>query len=244
MSDVAAARSILAPNGILRAGINMSNGLLVTGKTPSGDPIGVSADMAAEVAKRLGVQLKLIPFPSPGELGDKANDDVWDIGNIGAEPSRAKTIDFTAAYAEIEATYLVPAGSPIKKIEDVDKKGVRIAISERSAYDLYLTRTLKNAELVRVRGGAAAFELFLKDKLDALAGLRPGLLDDIKKAPGAKILDGQFTAVQQAIGVRKGKDAAFKFLKDFVEECKANGTVAKLIEKHGVKGKLMVAGKA
>jgi polar amino acid transport system substrate-binding protein len=239
-----AARSILAPNGILRAGINMSNGLLVTGKTASGDPVGVSPDMAAEVAKRLGVQLKLVPFPSPGELGDKANDDVWDIGNIGAEPSRAKTIDFTAAYAEIEATYMVPAGSPLKKIEDVDKKGVRIAISERSAYDLYLSRTLKNAELVRVRGGKAAFELFLNDKLDALAGLRPGLLDDLSKAQGATIMDGQFTAVQQAIGVRKGQDAAFHFLKDFVEECKSNGTVARLIEKHGVKGKLGVAPKA
>ena len=240
----AAARSILAPNGILRAGINMSNGLLVTGKTASGDPVGVSPDMALEVAKRLGVELKLIGFPSPGELGDKANDDVWDIGNIGAEPSRAKTIDFTAAYAEIEATYLVPAGSPIQKIEDVDKKGVRIAISERSAYDLYLSRTLKNAELKRVRGAKQVFDLFVNEKLEALAGLRPGLSEEVKKVPGARILDGQFTAVQQAIGVAKGKDAAFKFLKDFVEECKANGTVARLIEKHGVTGKLMVAGKA
>ena len=139
---------------------------------------------------------------------------------------------------------MVPAGSPLKKIADVDKKGVRIAISERSAYDLYLTRTLKNAELVRIRGNPAAFKMFVDDKLDVLAGLRPGLLEDIKKLPGAVIMDGQFTAVQQAMGVRKGQDAAFKFLKDFVEECKANGTVAKLIEKHGVKGKLAVAGKA
>ena len=127
----------LTPTGVLRAGINMSNFLLVTSKAANGDPEGVSPDMAAEIARRLGVPLKLVPFKSPGELGDQADNNVWDIGNIGAEPQRAKTIAFTAAYCEIQSTYLVPAGSPIKAIADVDKPGVRISVTGRSAYGLW-----------------------------------------------------------------------------------------------------------
>ena len=137
----------LTPTGVLRAGINMSNFLLVTGKTASGDPVGVSPDMAAAVAERLGVPLKLIAFKSPGELGDQAGNNVWDIGNIGAEPQRAQTIAFTAAYAEIESTYLVPAGSPIKSIADVDKPGIRISVTGRSAYGLWLENNIKHATL-------------------------------------------------------------------------------------------------
>src|ERR1700756_212062 len=125
----------LAPHGVLRAAINMSNFLLVTGRSADGDPEGVSPSMARAIAERLGVPVKYVPFPKPGELADEAGKDVWDIGLIGAEPARAEKIDFTAAYVEIEATYLVPAGSPLQKIEDVDKHGIRIAVSARSAYD-------------------------------------------------------------------------------------------------------------
>lgn len=226
----------LTPTGVLRAGINMSNFLLVTGKTPSGDPDGVSPDMARAVAERLGVAVKLIPFKSPGELGDQAGNNVWDIGNIGAEPQRAQTINFTAAYAEIEATYLVPAGSPIKSIADVDKKGIRIAVTGRSAYGLWLENNIKNATLVRSDTLDSALDQFIKDKLDVLAGLRPRLIDDVQKIPGAKILDGQFSAVQQAVGTPKKNVKAAKFLAEFVEEAKRTGYVAKLIEKHKVKG--------
>ena len=117
------ARTELAPTGVLRAGINLSNFLLVTGKTPEGDPQGVSPDMARAVADRLGVGVEFMTFDTPGELADAAVDDVWDIGNIGAEPSRAKTIAFSAAYAEIQATYLVPAGSPLQSVDEVDREG-------------------------------------------------------------------------------------------------------------------------
>ncbi|MBS0243697.1 MAG: transporter substrate-binding domain-containing protein, partial [Proteobacteria bacterium] len=151
----------LTPTGVLRAGINMSNFLLVTGKTPSGDPVGVSPDMAAEVARRLGVPLKLIAYKSPGELGDDAGNNVWDIGNIGAEPQRAKTIAFTAAYCEIQSTYLVPAGSPIKTIADVDKPGIRISVTGRSAYGLWLENNIKQATLVRSDTLDASFEKFI-----------------------------------------------------------------------------------
>jgi len=235
------ARAELAPTGVLRAGINMSNFLLVTGSTPEGDPDGVSPDMARAVAERLGVPLKLVPFKTPGELADAAVEDVWDISNIGAEPERAKTIAFTPAYVEIEATYLVPAESPIQSIDEVDRDGVRIAVSARSAYELWLSDNIRHAELVLAQGIDASINTFVEQKLEALAGLRPRLVDDVKKLPGACILDGKFTAVQQAIGTKPDREAGAAFLRDFVEEAKASGFVASLIDKHGVSGRLTVA---
>ena len=235
MSDKA--RSELAPTGVLRAGINLSNFLLVTGRSASGDPEGVSPDMARAIAAELGVPVKYVPFKSPGELGDQAGKNVWDIGLIGAEPQRAEKIAFSAAYVEIEATYMVPADSPIKSIADVDKKGVRIAVSARSAYDLWLVNNIKNATLVQVSGLDAAYEKFMSDKLEVLAGLRPGLLKDVTKAPGLKILDGKFTAVQQAVGTAKANLAGAAFLAEFVEKAKKSGLVAELIKRHNVKGR-------
>lgn len=234
MSDKA--RAELAPTGVLRAGINLSNFLLVTGRTANGDPEGVAPDMAAEVAKSLGVPIKYVPFKTPGELADQAGKNLWDIGLIGAEPQRAATIAFTAAYVEIEATYMVPAGSAIKSIADVDKKGVRVAVSARSAYGLWLENNLKNATLVQVSGLDAAFNKFIDDKLDVLAGLRPGLLKDVEKVPGLKILEGKFTAVQQAIGTAKPNVAGAAYLATFVEQAKKSGLVASLIERHKVRG--------
>jgi len=232
----------LAPTGVLRAGINMSNFLLVTGRTESGDPDGVSPDMARALAERLGVPVKMVPFPTPGELADAAADDVWDIGNIGAEPQRAEKIAFTLAYSEIEATYMVPPGSPIRSVEEVDRPGIRIAVSARSAYELWLSRNIQHAELVLAQGLGAAFQLFVDEGLDALAGLRPGLIGDVEKLPGARILDGQFSAVQQAIGVPRSRpESAAAFVAAFVEEAKTSGLVASLIARHGVEGRLMVA---
>jgi polar amino acid transport system substrate-binding protein len=238
-----AAKSELAPTGVLRAGINMSNFLLVTGKSPSGDPAGVSPDMARAIADRLGVPIKYVPFPKPGELADAAGKNIWDIGLIGAEPARAKTITFTAAYVEIAATYLVPAGSSLKTIADVDRPGVRIAVTARSAYELWLTANIKHAKLVLSNSLDAACEQFVAEKLDALAGLTPRLLTDIEKLPGARILEGQFTAVQQAVGTAPTNQAGAKFLREFVEEAKASGLVGGFIERHKVRG-LTVAPKA
>ena len=235
------ARAELAPTGVLRAGINMSNFLLVTGSTPNGDPDGVSPDIAREVAARLGVAVAFVPFKTPGELADAAVEDLWDIGNIGAEPERAKAIAFSAAYVEIEATYMVPAGSPIQSIGEVDREGVRIAVSARSAYELWLSDNIKHAQLIMAQGLGGSFDTFVEQKLDALAGLRPRLVDDLKNLPGARILDGRFTAVQQAIGTKPDRVAGAAFLRDFVEEVKASGFVASLIEKHGVTGRLTVA---
>lgn len=229
-------RSELAPTGTLRAGINTANFLLVTGRRDDGAPQGVAPDMANAVAERLGVQIDYVPYETPGQLADDATKGVWDIGLIGAEPARAEHIAFSAAYVEIEATYLVPADSPIQAIADVDRPGIRIAVAARSAYDLYLTRNIQHAELVRVAGLNASYDLFVNDKLDALAGLRPRLLSDVEKLPGARLLDGKFTAVQQAIGTPREREAGATFVREFVEEAKASGLVGQFIERHQVKG--------
>jgi polar amino acid transport system substrate-binding protein len=228
--------SQLAPTGVLRAGINMSNFLLVTGRSPSGEPEGVSPDMARAIAERLGVPVHYVPYPRPGELADAAGTGAWDIGLIGAEPQRAEKIAFTAAYAEIEATYLVPPGSAITRIEEVDRPGVRIAVAARAAYDLWLERNIRHASLLRADSLDGSFALFAEQKLEALAGLRPKLLSDAERMPGSRMLDGKFMAVQQAIGTARGNDAAAAFLRGFVEEAKASGLVARLIARHGVRG--------
>lgn len=226
----------LAPTGVLRAAINMGNFLLVTGRTATGDPDGVSPDMAREIAARLGVPVRLVPYPRPGELADAVGANAWDIALIGAEPERAEKIAFSAAYVEIEATYLVPPGSPLKTIAEVDAPGKRIAVTARAAYDLWLERNIKHAELVRSTKTESAWELFVRNGLDAYAGLRPGLTSDVQKLPGARILEGKFTAVQQAIGTARANQAGAAFLAAFVEEAKASGLVARLIKRHHVVG--------
>jgi len=228
--------SELAPTGVLRAGINMSNGLLVTGRSPSGDPAGVAPDMAAEIARRLGVPVVYVKFERPSTLADAAGTNAWDIGLIGAEPARAEKIVFTPAYCEIEATYLVPAGSPFQAVGEVDRAGTRIAVRRGSAYDLWLERNIKHATMVRSDMADGPFNQFVADKLEALASLRTQLLEDVKKLPGARILPGNFTTVQQAIGTAKSNTAGAAYLRDFVAEAKRSGLVARLIEKHHVVG--------
>ena len=234
-------RSELAPSGTLRAGINLGNGLLVTGRDGDGQPTGVAPDMARAIAEKLSVPLRYVGYKSPDDLAKASMDDAWDIALIGAEPQRAETIDFTDAYSEIEAAYLVPAGSPIGSMADVDKQGVRIAVFGRGAYGLWLERNIAHAKRVSADSGPAALELFTAQKLDALAGLRSALLKDAERMPGSRVLDGRFMTVQQAVGVRRGKDASAAFLREFVEEAKSSGLVARLIERHGVDGRLSVA---
>jgi polar amino acid transport system substrate-binding protein len=237
----AALAAQLAPTGTLRAAINLSNFLLVSSRGPSGEPQGVAPDMARAVADAIGVPIRYITFPKPGELADAVAQ--WDIGLIGAEPQRAEKIAFSAAYAEIEATYLVPAGSPIGALAEVDRPGVRIAVSARSAYGLWLDRNIRHATLHHAEGLAGAVDLFADQRLDVLAGLLPALLSDTKRFPGSRILAGHFSTVQQAIGTPRDRAEAAAFLADFVESAKASGLVARLIERHGVQG-LSVAASA
>lgn len=231
----AAAKRALAPTGRLRVGVNLGNFLLVSKQAADGIA-GIVPDLAQELARRLGVEAKLVLYPQAGPVADAAKAGAWDVAFIGAEPQRAGDIDFTEPYIEIEATYLVPAGSPIRSIAEVDRQGVRIAVASRSAYDLWLSRNIKQAELVRAEGIEGSWQLFLKEKLDVLAGLKPRLLQDRDKLPGARILEGRFTAVQQAIGTPKGRPAGAAYLREFAQDIKSCGLVAQLIARHDVRG--------
>lgn len=231
-----AARADLAPTGKLRAGINFQNPLLTRKDPVSGEAGGIAVDLARELARRLGVPIEIVAYTSAGQLADAARSGAWDVGFLGAEPQRAAEISFTAAYLEVDATYLVPAGSPLKSIADVDRAGIRIGVGEKSAYDLYLSRTLKHAQLVRVRFTEAAFKHFVAEKLDAFAGLKPQLVAYSGRLPGSRVLDGRFSVVQQASGTPKGREAGARYLADFIEDAKASGLVARLIEKNGIRG--------
>lgn len=242
MTEVTAAlRAEFAPTGTLRVGLNMSNFLLTRTDAATGKPAGVAHDLGLELGRRLGITVTFVPHPNPGALADAANKNIWDVGFLGAEPLRANEIDFTAAYVEIDSTYLVPPGSAIKILDDVDRKGVRIIVPDKAAYELYLSRTLKNAGLVKEPGGDAAFRRFVDEQFDALAGLRPRLISDQAKLPGSRILDGAFTAVQQAAGVPKGRPHAAKYLAAFIEDAKASGLVARAIKDNNVVGLTIAA---
>ncbi len=240
MSDADAIRSDLAPTGTLRVGINMANMLLVTDREADGSPIGVAPDMARAIARRLDMPVTLHPYPMPGATADALSAGEVDMVLIANEAERAKTIAFSPAYCGIEATYLVPDGSPIASLADVDRPRIRIAVAGRAAYDLYLTRTLKNAELVRAAGLPAAVDLFVDEGLDALAGLRPALIDNAKAIPGARLLDGSYTTVLQSIGIVPGRQQGIDFVAEFCREACRSGMVADLLARHGVSDRLTV----
>ena len=226
----------LAPSGKLKIGLNYSNFLLVIGDDAQGEPKGIAPDLGRELARRTGLTLEFVKFDGAGKLFDAVKSAACDVGFLGAEPQRANEVEFSPAYLEIPVTFLVPAGSPIRTLADVDREGVRIAVSERSAYDLYLTRTLKRAKLVRAQGIPASYDAFIAQRLEALGGLKPKLVEEAERTPGSRVLDGQVTGVQQAIGAPKGRAAAAKYLREFAEDVKRSGFVARMIEKHGVRG--------
>jgi polar amino acid transport system substrate-binding protein len=231
-----AAKRELAPSGTLRVGLNYQNFLLIRGDAPDGTPQGIAPDLARELASRAGLPLQYVKFPKAGLLADAVSDDAWDVAFLGAEPQRADRIAFSAAYLEIPVTFLVPPGSPIRAIGDIDREGVRIAVAEKSAYDLFLSRKIQKANLVRVAGIDESFRLFADEKLEALSGLKPRLVADAKAMPGSRILDGQITGVQQACGTPRARGQAAAWLKAFIEDIKASGLVERTIRKHGVEG--------
>ena len=231
-----AASRELAPNGKLRVGLNYGNFLLVLKDAPDGTPRGIAPDLGRELGRRLGVPVEFVRFDAAGKLADAVKANAWDVAFLGAEPQRAAEIAFTAPYLEIPVTYLVPAGSPLRTIAEVDREGVRVAVAEKSAYDLFLSRTLKKAKLVRAQGIQGSYDLFVQEKLEALAGLKPRLASDAEKLPGSRILDGQVTGVQQAIGTQRARETGARYLREFVDEIKRSGLVAKTIDQNQVRG--------
>ena len=229
-------RNDLAPAGTLRVGINYANPVLARRDPASGALHGVAPDLGRELGQRIGVRVELVGFESAGKMFDALKAGAWDVAFLAIDPERAGEIDFTAPYVEIEGTYLVPTGSPLRAVADVDREGIRVGASAGSAYDLFLTRNLQRAQLVRAASPDAAFELIVSGKVDALGGVRQHLVANAAKLPGSRVFDDRFMAIQQALGIPKGREEGAKYLRDFIEDVKASGFVARAIEKAGVRG--------
>jgi polar amino acid transport system substrate-binding protein len=232
MADAAVLQQ-LAPAGKLRAAINLGNSVLAQTDPATGEPKGITPDLARELGRRLGLAVELVTYDAAGKVFDAAATGAWDIAFVAIEPVRAAVIEFTAPYVIIEGTYMVPKDSPLKTIADVDRPGVRIAVGPKSAYDLYLTRTIKNATLVRAAagGGKAMIDLFVNDKLEVAAGVRQPLVAYAKDHPEVRVMDGHFMEIQQAMGTPKGRSAGAAYLRAFVEEMRASGFVAEALKR-------------
>jgi len=231
-----AARSELAPTGKLRAGMNLGNALFTTKDATTGELRGVSVDLMHELASRLGVRVDFVVYATPGDVADASEKGTWDVAILAIEQARAQTIAFSPAMTEIEATYVVHKDSALRSTEQIDTSGIRIAVPEKAGYELYLTRTLRNATLIRTRGLLASIDIFNERRADALAGLKPALLESMDKMPDARLLDGKFMTVNHGLGVPRERRAAAEYLKRFVEEMNASGFVANSIERHHVQG--------
>lgn len=228
-------RSELAPTGKLRVAVNYGNPLFAK-KGTGGEGSGVAIDLGRELGRRIGVPVELLGFDSGGQMTTGLSKGGWDIAFMAYEPAREAEVAFAGAFAEVDSTYLVPAGSPLRNAAEVDREGVRIAVSAGGGNDLFLSRTIKRAQLVRAKGGAATLKMFVADKLDAYAGLKPTLIELSAKMPGTRVLDGRYTVIPYSVGTPRGRDAGNRYLRDFIEDAKTSGLVARSIEKNGVRG--------
>jgi polar amino acid transport system substrate-binding protein len=221
----------LAPTGKLRAAINLGNAILAQGSAQ--EPRGLTVDLARELARRTGLALELVTFPAAGKVFEALTAGAWDIAFIAIEPVRAAEIDFSPPYVFIEGTYMVPKDSPLKEVADVDRPGVRIAVGRGSAYDLFLTRTIRHATVVRahIGGGRAMIDLFVAEKLEAVAGVKQPLIDYAKTDASVRVMEGRFMVIEQAMGTPKGRTAAAHYVRGFVEEMKASGFVAEALRR-------------
>jgi polar amino acid transport system substrate-binding protein len=229
-----ALRFEMAPAGVLRAGINLGNPVIAQRDAQGGNPRGVGPALAALVAERLGVPVRYIVYETAGKLADGTKDKSWDVAFLAIDPARAVDIEFTAAYVHIEGTYMAARDSPLQDVADFDREGVKIAVGLKTAYDLFLTRELKRAQLVRAESSAAAIDLYLKGGLDAVAGVRQPLESAASKHPGLRVIAGAFMVIRQAAGVPRGRPAAARYLGDIIEEAKASGFVARALRESGV----------
>jgi polar amino acid transport system substrate-binding protein len=233
---LAGVREAIAPAGSIRAALNFGNPVLATKQTPDGAAGGIAVELVRELGVRLGLPVQFLSYDSAAAMADDARTGGWDVAFLAADPAREETIVFTAPYLELDATYLVATGSRFRTLGDVDADGVRIAARPRSAYDLFLRRSLARAELVYPEGEETDLGLLMSGRADALAGLKHVLVDSAADVPGLRLLDGRFAAMQQAIGVPRGRDAAVAFLREFVEDVKVSGLVARAIEASRAQG--------
>ncbi len=230
------ARSQLAPSGRLRVAINYGNPVLATKDPQSGELRGVTVEISRELGRRLGVPVELVGYATVAQLMAGSRADEWDVAFLAADPARAGDVAFTAPYMEVEVTYLVPASSHLRTVAEVDRARVRIAVQEKNAADLFLSKTLKHASLVRAADEAGAFGLLQAGSAQALASNKQRLLSAAELNPGYRVLEGRFTAIQHAIGVPAGRSAAAAYLRGVVEQMKALGFVTRVLEEAGVRG--------
>ena len=231
-----AARSELAPSGTLRAAINFGNPILATKDPATGAPRGVSVDLSRELARRLDVPVQLVTFEAAGKVVEALKSGAWDVAFVAIDPARAVDISYSPPYVIIEGAYLVRQDSPIRSNAGVDRDGVRVAVGAGSAYDLFLSRSLKQAKIVRAPTSPAVTDLFMAQGLEVAAGVKQQLEADARRIPGLRLLDGRFMVINQAMGTPRGRDAGAKYLREFVEEMKASGFVAQALERHGIQG--------
>ncbi len=231
-----AALQALAPGGTLRAAINYGNPILAS-RDAAGQPKGVSVDLSRELAARLGVKLELITFPSAGQVVEALKANQVDIAYVAIDPLRGQDVLYSAAYVVIEGAYLVRQDSPIRRNEEVDRPGIRVAVGKGSAYDLYLSREIKQATLERAPTSPAVVDYFVANRLEVAAGVKQQLEADAKRVPGMRLLDGRFMVINQAMGTPRVRgEAGAGYLKGFVEDMKASGFVARALQRHGIEG--------
>jgi len=226
----------LAPSGTLRAAINFGNPVLAARDSVTSEPRGVSVDLSRELARRLGVPLELVTYTAAGKVVEAVKSNAWDVAFVAIDPVRGTDLDQTAPYLIIEGIYAVPQTSPIRTNSEVDRTGVRVVVATGSAYDLYLTRELKQAQLVRVPTSAVVVDTMVSGTYEAAAGVRQQLDADAKRAPNVRLLDGRFMVIGQAMALPKGRPAGARYLGAFVESVKASGFVAEALKRNGIGG--------
>lgn len=236
-----AARAELAPSGTLRAAINFGNPILATRDGTTGEARGVSVDLARELGKRLGIAVELVTYTAAGKVVEGIKSGAWDIGFFAIDPVRGADTDFTAAYVVIEGAYLVPQGSAFVRNEDVDRDGVRVVVGRGSVYDLYLTREMKKATLLRAPTSQDVTDMMVAEKVEVAAGVRQQLEADAKRVPGLRLIDGRFMVINQAMAVPKGRSAGVAYAAAFVEEMKSSGFVVASLKRHGIEGAVVAA---
>lgn len=224
----------LAPSGTLRIGINLGNPVIAQ-RDPSGaEPKGVGPALGRELARRAGVPVRFVTYETAGLMADAVKKDEWDVAFLAIDPARAADIGFTEPYVLIEGAYMVPDSSPVHSNQDVDQQGIRVAVGLKTAYDLFLTREIKRAELVRSESSKAAIAQFLRDKIEVVAGVRQPLVAAAQANPGHRVLEQSFMVIRQASGVPKGRGEALAYLAAFIVEAKKSGFVTRALRESGI----------